>query len=344
MKLASLKEGRDGRLVVVSKDGSRFVDASGVAPTLQAALDDWERCAPQLHTIADGLEDGGTAFMLAPGALGAPLPRAYEWVDGSAYVNHIVLVRKARNAELPKTLYTEPLVYQGGSSTMLGPTDDIELADPAWGCDFESEVCVVLGDTPQGTTKDEAGKYVRLVMLANDVTLRNLVPAELEKGFGFFQSKPSTAFSPFAVTPDELGDAWKDGRVHLPLRTTLNGALAGDPHAGPEMHFSFFDLVAHVTKTRAFGAGTILGSGTVSNADPARGVSCLAERRMRETIERGAPATPFLAHGDRVHIEMLDAAGESVFGAIEQTVVPLRPRDAREAEAGGKRASRSRKG
>ena len=207
-------------------------------------------------------------------------------------------------------------------SRAIGPRDDIELSDPAWGCDFESEICVVLGDVPQGTTRDEAGKYVRLLMLANDVTLRNLVPGELEKGFGFFQSKPSTAFSPFAVTPDELGSAWRDGRVHLPLSTHLNGALVGDPDAGPEMHFSFFDLIEHIARTRAFGAGTILGSGTVSNADPARGISCLAERRMREKIDHGAPTTPFLAYGDAVRIEMLDPSGRSLFGAIEQKVVP----------------------
>lgn len=323
MKLASLKQGRDGRLVVVSRDGMRFVDAGRIAPTMQSALDDWARVHPKLLELSRNIETGEmTAFMLDKSTLAPPLPRAYEWVDGSAYVNHIVLVRKARNAELPKTLYTEPLVYQGGSSTLLGPLDDIELADPAWGCDFESEVCVVLGDVPQGTTAADASKYVRLVLLANDVTLRNLVPQELEKGFGFFQSKPSTAFSPFAVTPDELGDAWKDGRVQRPLETHLNGALVGDPHAGPEMHFSFFDLIAHIAKTRSFGAGTILGSGTVSNADPARGISCLAERRMRETIESGAPTTPFLAYGDRVRIEMKDESGRSIFGAIEQTVVP----------------------
>jgi fumarylacetoacetate (FAA) hydrolase len=232
-------------------------------------------------------------------------------------------VRKARGAQPPATLETDPLVYQGGSGVLLGPRDPIPLADAAWGLDFESEICVVLGDTPQATTSDEAGSHVRLLMLANDVTLRNLIPAELAKGFGFFNSKPATAFSPFAITPDELGDAWKGGRVHLALRTELNGALAGDPQAGPEMHFSFFDLIAHIAKTRAFTAGTILGSGTVSNADTARGVSCLAERRMREIIESGKPTTEFLKVGDRVRIEMLDASGASLFGAIEQQVVPF---------------------
>ena len=328
MKLATLRNGtRDGALVVVRRDGSRYADAAHIAPTLQRALDDWDAVEPSLRALAERLEqDGIDSKPLDVAQLRAPLPRAYEWVDGSAYINHIVLVRKARGAEPPATLETDPLVYQGGSSDFLSPTDDIPLADVAWGCDFESEICVVLGDTPQGTTKEEAARHVRLLMLANDVTLRNLIPAELAKGFGFFSSKPATAFSPFAITPDELGGAWKDGRVHLPLRTWLNGALAGDPHAGPEMHFSFFDLIAHLTKTRAFGAGTIIGSGTVSNADPARGVSCLAERRMREILETGAPKTPFLTYGDRVEIEMTNEAGQSLFGRIAQTVVPFEKR------------------
>lgn len=321
MKLASLRQGRDGALVVVSKDGSRYAHAASIAPTLQAALDEWDAVAPQLGNLAAQVESGAVqTHALDPKQLASPLPRAYEWVDGSAYINHIVLVRKARGAEPPATLRTDPLVYQGGSSVLLAPTDPIPLEDPAWGCDFESEIAVVLGDTPQGTRKEDAGRYVRLVMLVNDVTLRNLIPDELAKGFGFFQSKPASAFSPFAVTPDELGDAWRDGRVHLPLVTRLNGALAGDPDAGPEMHFSFFDLIAHITKTRAYGAGTILGSGTVSNEDPARGVSCLAERRTRETLESGKPTTPFLAYGDRVEIEMRDASGRSIFGTIDQAV------------------------
>lgn len=325
MKLATLRDGtRDGALIVVDRTGERFASARSIAKTMQAALDAWDEVEPKLRALAAELEAGkADAAPLDPARLGPPLPRAYEWVDGSAYINHIVLVRKARGAEPPATLETDPLVYQGGSGVLLGPRDPIPLADEAWGLDFESEICIVLGDTPQGTTKDEAGRYVRLLMLANDVTLRNLIPAELAKGFGFFQGKPATAFSPFAITPDELGDAWKDGRVHLPLRTWLNGTLAGDPEAGPEMHFSFFDLVAHITKTRAFTAGTIVGSGTVSNADPARGVSCLAERRMRETIEQGKPSTPFLKVGDRVRIEMSDAAGASLFGSIEQEVVPF---------------------
>ena len=322
MKLASLKSGRDGCLIVVSSDGARFVRADAVAKTMQAALDDWDRCEPKLRALALEAEQGESLDVTM---LAAPLPRAYEWVDGSAYINHIVLVRKARGAEPPKTLRKDPLVYQGGSSDMLGARDPIPLADPSWGCDFESEVAVILGDTPQGTTKEDASKYVRLITIVNDVTLRNLVPAELEKGFGFFQSKPATAFAPFAITPDELGASWQDGRVYLSLCTWLARAgatetLAGDPQAGPEMHFSFYELIAHISKTRRFGAGTIVGSGTVSNEDPARGVSCLAERRTRETLEGGKPITPFLARGDRVRIEMQDAKGQSLFGSIEQEV------------------------
>ena len=323
MRLATLRRGgRDGTLVVVSRDGTRYVEAASVAPTLQAALDAWTRCEPQLRQLEADLEAGRLESRpLDVAELHAPLPRAYEWVDGSAYINHIVLVRKARGAEPPETLRTEPLVYQGGSGVLLGPTDDIPLRDPAWGLDFEAEICVVLGDTPMGTRAEEAGQHVRLLMLCNDVTLRNLIPAELKKGFGFFNSKPATAFSPFAVTPDELGDAWRDGRVHLRLRSIYNGQLVGDPEAGPEMHFSFFDLVQHICRTRAFTAGTVLGSGTVSNEDPARGVSCLAERRMREIIETGEARTPFMKVGDTIRIEMLDGAGRNLFGSIEQRVV-----------------------
>jgi fumarylacetoacetate (FAA) hydrolase len=322
LKLASLADGtRDGALVVVDRRGERYADARAIAPTLQAALDDWARAEPRLRALAEQLETKQVeGEPLAPSQLTAPLPRAYEWVDGSAYLSHVILVRKARGAEPPETLRSDPLVYQGGSGVLLGPRDPVELVDPAWGLDFEGEVCAVLGDTPLGTRAQEAASHVRLLMLANDLTYRNLVPGELAKGFGFFQSKPATAFSPFAVTPDELGDAYRDGRVHLRLSCFLNGALVGDPEAG-EMHFSFFDLIAHITKTRAFTAGTILGSGTVSNADPARGVSCLAERRAREIVEHGSPRTPFLAPGDRVRIEMLDAHGQSVFGVIEQEVV-----------------------
>ncbi|UQA58320.1 fumarylacetoacetate hydrolase family protein [Polyangium aurulentum] len=323
MKLASLRgPGRDGTLIVVRRDGARYVPAGAAIPTLQAALDDWEAKEPELRRLADRLESGEIAGEpLDVQKLAPPLPRAYEWVDGSAYINHIVLVRKARGAEPPETLRTDPLVYQGGSGVLLGPREDIVLHDERWGLDFEAEVCVILGDTPARTKKDEAHRFIRLLCLANDVTLRNLVPNELAKGFGFFNSKPATAFSPFAVTPDELGDAWKDGRVHLKLRSTYNGALAGDPEAGPEMHFSFFDLVEHITKTRSFTAGTLLGSGTVSNADRARGISCLAERRMIETLDEGAPKTPFMKAGDTIAIEMVDGQGRDIFGRIEQKVV-----------------------
>lgn len=322
MKLATLRDGtRDGKLIVVRRDGQVFTPATGIAPNLQAALDDWEKAEPGLRALAEKLESGAIAGEpLEVQQLHSPLPRAYEWVDGSAYLNHVILVRKARNAEPPATLKTDPLVYQGGSGIFLAPTDDIPLADPSWGCDFESEVAVVLGDVPQGTKAADAGKYVRLVMLVNDVTLRNLIPAELAKGFGFFQGKPASAFSPFAITPDELGDAWRDGRVHLRLRTVLNEKVVGDTDAGPEMHFSFFDLIEHLAKTRSFTAGTILGSGTVSNEDRARGISCLAEQRMVEIIENGKPSTRFLEPGDHVEISMADADGKDLFGRISQKV------------------------
>lgn len=321
MRLASLRSGRDGVLAVVSRDGTRLTRADGVASTLQAALDDWAEMEPKLRVLAAELDSGRVeGEPLEPRTLAAPLPRAYEWVDGSAFLSHVRLVRRARGAEPPPTLETDPLVYQGGSSALLGPTDDIELVDPAWGLDFESEVCVVLLDAERGTSADRAAASIALFMLANDVTLRNLVPDELAKGFGFFCSKPATAFSPFAVTADELGPAYREGRVHRALRTTLNGRRVGDPNAG-EMHFSFWDLLAHVTRTRAFCAGTILGSGTVSNEDPARGASCLAERRMREIVEHGRATTPFLCAGDRIEIEMLDDDGRSIFGRIDQQVI-----------------------
>lgn len=322
MKLATKRNGtRDGSLVVVKRDLSAITDASAIAPTLQAALDDWSRAEPKLEALAEQLEAGAVASEPYDATkLHSPLPRAYEWVDGSAYLNHVRLVRKARKADPPPTLETDPLVYQGGSGHLIGPTDDIVIRDEAWGCDFESELAVVLGDVPMGVKASEAAPYVRLVMAVNDVSLRNLIPEELAKGFGFFQGKPATAFSPVACTPAELGDAWRDGRVHLTLKTWLNGTQVGDTHAGPEMHFSFFRLIEHLTRTRQFVAGTILGSGTVSNEDRARGISCLAEVRMIETIETGAPKTPFLKHGDRVEIEMFDAAGKSLFGRIDQRV------------------------
>lgn len=323
MKLATLRDGsRDGRLLVVRRDGEAASPSPDAWPTLQRALDDWSAAEAELRALADQLDRGAIDGMpIDPNRLGAPLPRAYEWVDGSAYLNHVRLVRKARGAEPPKTLETDPLIYQGGSGDMLGPRDPIELRDPAWGLDFESEVCVVLGDVPMGTTAADAGKFVRLVMLANDCTLRSLIPTELAKGFGFFQSKPATAFSPFAVTPDELGEHWLGGRLHGRVRTTYNGNVVGDCDSGPEMHFSFLDLIAHVAKTRRFTAGTILGSGTVSNADRTRGISCLAERRMIETIETGKPLTPFMSVGDKVEITATLPDGTMPFGTIEQLVV-----------------------
>jgi fumarylacetoacetate (FAA) hydrolase len=323
MRLATVRDGsRDGRLVVVRRDGEAVADASGVAPTLQFALDRWEACEAGLRALAGALDAGKAhAEPLDPRRLGPPLPRAYEWIDGSAYLGHVRRVRRARGAEPPPTLETDPLVYQGGSGVLLGPTDDIPGGDPAWGLDFEGEVCAILGDVPRGTRAAEAARQVRLLCLANDLTLRNLVPEELAKGFGFFQSKPPTAYSPFAATPDELGTAWRDGRAHLTLRIAWNGERVGDLETGPEMHFSFARLLEHVTRTRPLVAGTILGSGTVSNADPARGVSCIAERRAIEMIEGGAPRTRFLEPGDAVEVEAFDAAGRSVFGRIAQRVV-----------------------
>jgi fumarylacetoacetate (FAA) hydrolase len=322
LKLATLKDGtRDGRLIVVNRDSTAYALATPVALTLQNALDDWTRAEPQLRTLSEQLEAGAVQSRpLDTGALLAPLPRSYEWIDGSAFLNHVILVRKARNAEPPPTLKTDPLVYQGGSGEFLAPTADIPLGDEAWGLDFESEVSVILGDTPQATKAADALPHIKLVMLCNDVSLRNLIPDELAKGFGFFQSKPATAFSPFALTPDELGPAWKDGRLHMRVRSTLNGQLVGDTDAG-EMHFSFPELIQHITKTRGFTAGTILGSGTVSNEDRARGISCLAERRVIETIEEGKPKTPFMKPGDTIQIEVLDSAGKSLFGRISQKVV-----------------------
>ncbi|MBL0277529.1 MAG: fumarylacetoacetate hydrolase family protein [Anaeromyxobacter sp.] len=322
MRLATLDDGtRDGRLVVVRQDGQAWADAADVARTLQAALDGWDQLAPRLRVLASDLDAGrADARPLEPRSLRAPLPRAFEWIDGSAYLNHVRLVRQARQAEPPPTLTTDPLVYQGGSGVLLGPTDPIPLGDPAWGLDFEGEVCVITGDVPMGASPAAALAQVRLLCLANDVSLRNLIPAELAKGFGFFQSKPATAFSPFALTPDELGPAWRGGRAHLRLTVRLDGAVVGDLETGPEMHFSFGDLLAHVTRTRALCAGTILGSGTVSNQDPARGVSCLAERRVREQLEHGAPRTPFLAAGARVEVEARDASGRNLFGTIDQRV------------------------
>ncbi len=327
MKLATLRDStRDGKLIVVSMDNKKFVEAAGIAKSMQEALDRWDETCPQLTKLYQDLNAGKiqgqlVGDMIEKRMLAAPLPRAYEWIDGSAYINHVVLVRKARNAEPPKTLKTDPLIYQGGSGVLLGPSDSIYLGSTEWGCDFESEVAVVLGDTPQGTKKEDAAKYIKLVMIVNDVSLRNLIPAELEKGFGFFQSKPASAFGPFAVTPDELGEAWQNGRIHLPLVTHYNGKKFGDPNAGPEMFFGFCELIEHIAKTRSYTAGTILGSGTVSNEDRARGSSCLAEKRMIEIIDTGKAETPFMKPGDTIEIEMFDKSGRSVFGKISQKVV-----------------------
>lgn len=320
MKLASLRAGRDGQLIVVDKAATRYLLAAEVAPTLQSALDDWERCLEPLQALSRDV-NAGAGSPLELSRLDAPLPRAFEWLDGSAFLNHVELVRRARGAEPPASLRTDPLIYQGGSGVLLGPTDPIELVDPSWGLDFEGEICAVLGDVARGTSAEAASGAVRLVMLCNDVSLRHLIPAELGKGFGFVTSKPATAFSPFAITPDELGQSWRDGRVHLNLRLRLNGEPVGEVNAGPEMHFSFFDLIAHIARTRSFCAGTILGSGTVSNTDPSAGISCLAERRMRETLAEGQPKTDFLKVGDRIEIEMQDAAGANLFGTIDQVVV-----------------------
>jgi fumarylacetoacetate (FAA) hydrolase len=337
MKLASLKGGRDGRLVVVSRDLSRCADASAVAATLQSALDNWDAIVPRLAELSDSLESGRLDHLsFDPAKCASPLPRAYQWADGSAYVNHVALVRKARDAEMPESFWTDPLIYQGGSDIFLGPRDPIPVIDEAWGIDLEAEVVVVLGDVPIGATREQAIKAIRLVMLVNDVTLRNLTPGELAKGFGFYQSKPASAFSPVAVTPDELGNAWDGTKLDLPLLSFINGKPFGKPVAGNDMTFDFPALIVHAAKTRGLAAGTILGAGTVSNRDadggPGKpisegglGYSCLAEQRTVETIRNGKPSTPFLKFGDRVRIEMNDAQGKPIFGAIEQEVVRYNP-------------------
>jgi fumarylacetoacetate (FAA) hydrolase len=324
MKLATLKDGtRDGQLAVVSRDLKTAQLADGVARSLQRALDDWTFIAPQLEAIYQDLNNGRArrGFDFEPANCMAPLPRAFQWADGSAYVNHVELVRKARGAEMPDSFWDEPLMYQGGSDELLGPTDDIALFHEQWGIDFEAEVAVITDDVPMGATPDQAQQRIRLLMLVNDVSLRNLIPAELAKGFGFLQSKPATSFSPVAVTPDELDDAWKGGKVHLPLRSTWNGKLVGQPHAGVDMVFNFPKLIAHLAATRNVRAGTIVGSGTVSNKDAKRGYSCIAEQRALEMIAGGEPLTPFMAFGDTIRIEMLNGDGKSVFGAIDQKVV-----------------------
>ena len=322
MKLASLKSARDGALVVVSRDLKRYVAAGHIAPTLQHALDHWHQAAPLLARVSELLNEGTIAGETAfdARACASPLPRAYQWADGSAYVTHVELVRKARGAEMPPSFWTDPLMYQGGSDSFIGPCDPIVAADEAWGIDFEGEVAVITGDVPYGCTRDDAESRIELVMLVNDVSLRNLIPAELAKNFGFFQSKPASAFSPVAVTPDELGEAWSGAKLHLPLQVTYNGVEFGRPDAGVDMTFSFAELIAHAARTRALGAGSIVGSGTVSNKDGGVGSACLAEKRTLETIANGKPITPFMKFGDRVRIEMLDAEGETIFGAIDQEV------------------------
>ena len=324
MKLASLRHARDGQLVVVGRDLQRCRAVPGVAATLQQALDDWAALAPLLAAESAALGQGGAGepFPLVAGGVAAPLPRAHHWVDGSAYVTHVELVRKARGAELPPSFWTDPLVYQGGSDDFLGARDEAMFASAADGIDLEAEVAVITGDVPMGSTAAEvrARGDIRLVLLVNDWTLRNLTAGELAKGFGFYQSKPATGFSPVAVTPDELGTAWDGGKLCLPLRSHVNGTLLGSPDAGVDMTFDFPRLIEHCARTRNLRAGTIVGSGTVSNADRQSGSSCLAERRMLEVLAQGKPATPFLAHGDVVRIEMLDAGGHTIFGAIEQRV------------------------
>lgn len=324
MKLATLKDGsRDGQLTVVSRDLKTAQIADGIAPTLQRALDDWNFIAPQLEALYERLNTGkaSNAFEFDSKQCMAPLPRAFQWADGSAYVNHVELVRKARNAEMPASFWHDPLMYQGGSDDFLGANEDIALVSEQWGIDFESEVAVIAGDVPMGVQVQHAGAHIRLLMLVNDVSLRNLIPAELAKGFGFFQSKPACSFSPVAVTPDELGEAWKDGKVHLPLRSSWNDQLVGQPNAGVDMVFSFPQLITHLCKTRNARAGTIVGSGTVSNKDSSKGFSCIAEKRALEMIADGSPSTPFMKFGDSIRIEMLDKNGKSIFGAIEQSVV-----------------------
>lgn len=321
MKLASLKSGRDGALVVVSRDLARAVPVAAW-PTLQAALDRWPEAEPQLRELSAALEQRRVVSELPfnPDVCAAPLPRAFQWADGSAYVVHVELVRRSRGAALPPSFWTDPLIYQGGSANFLGPRDPIRVADESWGIDFESEIAVVTDDVPMGVPPERAGAHIKLLVLLNDVSLRNLIPAELAKGFGFFQSKTWTSFSPVAVTPDELGEHWNGGSINLPLTTRLNGELFGRPNARDGMVFDFPRLIAHAAMTRPLVAGSIVGSGTVANDDRSAGSSCIAERRAVETIEHGAPKTPFLKFGDRVRIEMLDNAGHSIFGAIDQTV------------------------
>jgi len=323
MKLGSLKEGgRDGTLVVVSRDLSRAVRATGIATTLQRALEDWSNLAPRLNALSDALNIGEApdAFDLDITTLAAPLPRAYEFVDGSAYLPHVERVRRARGAEVPESFYTDPLMYQATSAGFYGPRDPVKVVDEAYGIDLEAEIVVVTDDVPMAVSPQRAASHIQLVGLVNDVSLRNLIPGELAKGFGFLQSKPRSALSPVLVTPDELGGAWQGTKVHLPLVTHINGAWFGAPEAGVDMQFDFAQLVAHAAKTRPLSAGTIVGSGTIANQDTSKGASCFAEKRTVETLEHGKPLTPFMSFGDVVRIEMLDREGRSIFGAIEQRI------------------------
>ncbi len=329
MKLGSLKHRRDGQLVVVSRDLRRAVRVADIAETLQAALDDWDQLEPRLQAVYTQLNNGAIAGdALDINSLAAPLPRAYQWLDGSAYLNHSELMRKARNAELPPAFLTDPLMYQGGSDHFLAARDDIQVASDKWGIDFEAEIAVITGDLSMGCTVAQAEQQIRLLMLVNDVSLRNIIPAELAKGFGFVQGKPASACSPVAVTPDELGSAWQDAKVHLPIEVSYNRTLFGRPDAGTDMHFNFAQLLSHISRTRSVGAGTILGGGTVSNrqgqasaiAEGGVGYSCIAEVRMVEMIEHGRPSTAFMRFGDQVTIDMHNGDGESIFGAIDQRV------------------------
>jgi len=323
MKLGSLKEGgRDGTLIVVSRDLSRAVRADAIAPTLQRALEDWNNAAPRLNALSEQLNagDAAEAFDLDPAQLAAPLPRAYEFVDGSAYLPHVERVRRARGAEVPESFYTDPLMYQATSAGFLGPRDPVRVVDAAYGIDLEAELVVITDDVPMAATPAQAAAHIQLVGLVNDVSLRNLIPGELAKGFGFLQSKPRSALSPVFVTPDELGEAWREQKVHLPLVTHVNGVWFGAPEAGVDMQFDFAQLIAHAAKTRPLSAGTIVGSGTIANQDTSKGASCFAEKRTVETLETGKPVTPFLSFGDSVRIEMLDKAGHSIFGAIDQKI------------------------
>jgi fumarylacetoacetate (FAA) hydrolase len=330
MKLATVVDNvnkRDGQLVVVSRDLKTAVKTTEIAKTMQEAIDNWNVVEPQLRKVAADLENGvlENTFDFSTAHVMSPIPRAYHWVDGSAYVTHVELVRKARGAELPASFWTDPLVYMGASDAFIGPTEDILVENEEWGIDFEAEVAVITDDVPAGTKTDQAHKHIKLVMLVNDVTLRNLIPGELGKQFGFYQSKPWTSFSPVAVTPDELGDSWDGAKVHLPLISTLNGTKIGSPNAGIDMTFDFARLIEHVSKTRSLTAGTIIGSGTVANNGSPDGSSCLAEVRCLETIKNGAPETPFMKFGDTIEIEMLDQEGSSVFGKIKQKVVQYFP-------------------